>query len=331
MNASASRELGALVEALQRSPGWAAKRDLQFVAQTSGGPRAPANGDDCAAFPDGAGGYLLLAAEAMWPELVRTEPFFAGYCSVMVNVSDVAAMGGRPLGVVDALWTDGPGRAGPLWEGLCEGARRFGVPLVGGHTNVRSPYDALGVAILGRAQRLITSFDARPGDALVVAIDLRGEMHPRHAFWNASDAPPPRLQGDLALLPQLAERDLCRAGKDISMAGVLGSLLMLLECSRVGGVVNLEALPRPPRSSRAFEAELRWLRAFPSFGFVLAVAPDKTDAVCETFAAREIATAVVGQVQEDRAVSLVSDGGRATLWDFAAAPFMGFPGRHIET
>jgi AIR synthase-related protein len=324
-------ELGELVQALRQSPGWEAKRDLQFVAKTSGGPAGPANGDDCAAFPDGAGGYLLLAAEAMWPELVRSEPFFAGYCSVMVNVSDVAAMGGRPLGLVDTLWTDGPGRAGPLWDGLCEGARRFGVPLAGGHTNVRSPYDALGVAILGRAQRLITSFDARPGDALVAAIDLRGEMHPRHAFWNASHAPASRLQGDLALLPRLAEEGLCLAGKDISMAGVLGSLLMLLECSRVGAVVDLSTLPRPPALSRDFETELRWLRAFPSFGFVLAVAPEKVAAVCETFAARDIAAGVVGTVHEGSTVSLRSNGARATLWDFADAPFMGFPGRQVAT
>lgn len=65
-------------------------------------------GDDCAAIPDGQG-FLLLAAEGMLPSFVGDDPWFAGYSAVMVNISDVAAMGGRALAVVDMLWTPGSG------------------------------------------------------------------------------------------------------------------------------------------------------------------------------------------------------------------------------
>ena len=41
------------------------------------------------------------------------EPWFAGYCGVMVNLSDVAAMGGRPVAVVDALWAEDDASAAP--------------------------------------------------------------------------------------------------------------------------------------------------------------------------------------------------------------------------
>ena len=57
-------------------------------------------GDDTAAIPDGEG-YVLLAAEAVLPEFLDRDPYFAGWSSVMVNVSDVAAMGGWPLAVVN--------------------------------------------------------------------------------------------------------------------------------------------------------------------------------------------------------------------------------------
>ena len=73
---------------------------------------------------------------------------------------------------------------------MAEAAERLGVPVVGGHTNLHSPYAALAAAVVGRARRLLTSFDARPGDELVAAFDLRGQMHPRHPFWNASAAAP---------------------------------------------------------------------------------------------------------------------------------------------
>src|SRR6478609_6258095 len=83
-------------------------------------------GDDTAAIPDGDG-YLLFAAEGMWPDLVATEPRFAGYCAVMVNASDVYAMGGRPLAIVDAIFAGSADAAAPLLQGMADGAARFGV------------------------------------------------------------------------------------------------------------------------------------------------------------------------------------------------------------
>src|ERR1700741_2930645 len=60
-------------------------------------------GDDCAAIPDGDG-YLLCAAEGMISLFLDAAPWFAGYSAVMVNISDVCAMGGLPLAVTDVVW-----------------------------------------------------------------------------------------------------------------------------------------------------------------------------------------------------------------------------------
>lgn len=276
-------------------------------------------GDDAAAIPDGEG-YLLLAAEGMWPELVAREPRFAGYCAVMVNVSDIYAMGGRPLAVVDTLFATEATAAEPLWAGMADAAARFGVPVVGGHTNLHSPYPALSVAILGRARRLLTSFDARPGDDLIAAVDLRGQMHGRYPFWNAStEAPPERLQADYQILPRLAEDGVAAAGKDISMGGVVGTAVMLLEASGVGATLSLEAMPRPP--GIPWES---WLLAFPSYGFLLSVAPARSGAALAAFAARGIEAAIVGQVDESRKLSLVAGAERATVWDLSQTPLTGF-------
>ena len=60
-------------------------------------------GDDCAAIPDGDG-WLLFAIEGFVNDFVEQDPRFAGHCGIMVNLSDIAAMGGRPIAVVDAIW-----------------------------------------------------------------------------------------------------------------------------------------------------------------------------------------------------------------------------------
>ena len=317
-----------LADTLRTALGIQHKRDIQTAARhlprLRGGPWGQAEvriGDDTAAIPDGDG-FLLLAAEGMWPELVASEPRFAGFCAVLVNASDVYAMGGRPLALVDALFAGSPEAAEPILAGMTDAAARLGVPIVGGHTNLHSPYPALAAAILGRARRLLTSFDAQVGDDLIAAIDLRGQLHPRHAFWNAAaDAPGERLRADYAVLPRIAEDGLARAGKDISMGGLAGTTLMLAEASGVGATLSLDTIPRPagiPWST--------WLLSFPSYGFVLAAPPAHSRQIVAAFAARDLAAAVVGRVDGSRQVTLQSGSQRATMWDLSRAPLTGFGG-----
>jgi len=182
-------------------------------------------GDDCAAIPDSSG-FLLFAAEGMLESFVSNDPWFAGYCAVMVNLSDIAAMGGRSLAVVDVLWTPSLSDSAEVWDGMAAASKAYGVPLVGGHTTITGGGNAfLAAAVLGKAHKLITSFEARPNDDLLMAVDLRGSYRREQPFWNASvGAPPQRLRKDLELLPAIAEREWCRAGKDISNGGVIGTL-----------------------------------------------------------------------------------------------------------
>ena len=201
----------------------------------------------------------------MLPKLIETDPWFAGWCAVMVNVSDIYAMGGVPIAVVDSIWSQSREQTTPIWEGMRAASLAYQVPIVGGHTNCHSEYNALSVAILGRAHNLISSFKAQPNDLLLIATDFRGQSHPDYAFWNAATtADPLRLRQNLAILPKLAANGWCDAGKDISMGGIVGTLLMLLETSECGAILDLDRVPCP--ESLSLE---KWLTSFPSYGFLL--------------------------------------------------------------
>jgi AIR synthase-related protein len=328
----AAASLPELVRLLRGSRGIAHKRDISDVIGTLGASAAMTGaavrvGDDCAAIPDGNGGFLLFAIEGFLNEFCAAEPWFAGYCGVMVNVSDIYAMGGRPVAVVDALWSRDGSAAEPMLQGLAAAAGVYGVPIVGGHSNRRNDREQLSVAILGRASRLLTSFDARPGHHLVAAIDLRGRFHEPHDYWDASSGmPPERLRADLELLPALAEAGLSAAGKDISMAGVVGTALMLLECSGVGAVIDVDAIPRPAGVSLA-----RWLTTFPSFGFLLSVADAQLAEVERRFRQRSIACAPIGRIDDSRTVRLKQGKAVEALWDFDCEPLIGCGAPALET
>jgi selenophosphate synthetase-related protein len=96
-------ELPALVQQLREGRGFLHKRDIGDALTTlskalpEGLSQAALIGDDCAAIPDGDG-YLLFAIEGFVDDFVQGMPWFAGWSGVMVNLSDIAAMGGRGLG-----------------------------------------------------------------------------------------------------------------------------------------------------------------------------------------------------------------------------------------
>lgn len=321
--------LATLIEALRAAPGIALKRDIEPVAEVLSAVSSSSwlatpdaapirNGDDAAAIPDGDG-FLLLAAEGMLPGFVAADPWFAGFCAVMVNVSDIAAMGGTPYAVVDVLFSGDTQQSRQVLTGMRDAARMFGVPVVGGHTS-RSPGSTLlAAAIVGRARKLITSFDARPGDQLLLAIDLRGSYRGASSYFDAATAGTVNPRQALAVLPELAEAGLTCAGKDVSMAGIAGTLVMLCEGSGVGARLELDALPRPSEVPL-----LRWLCTFPSFGFLLAVRPAHSERVQARFAAVGVACAAVGGFQTERKVELTSHGERALFWDLAREPLTGF-------
>lgn len=278
-------------------------------------------GDDCAAIPNPLGtGHLLFAAEGMLESFVEDDPWFAGYSAVMVNLSDIAAMGGRPVALTDILWTPSDDISTLIWEGMQEAAQAYGVPIVGGHTtHTGSGKAALGAAVLGHAgDRLITSFDAKPGDHLVIAIDMHGGYRGDKTFWNSSTtSSPERLRAGLEMLPALAEKGLCRAGKDISNGGIIGTLAMFCSCSEVGAVVRLEDVPCP------MDVEIgRWLISLPSYGFLMAISPEDVESTLSHFNGTRITCRGIGHFKAEPGITLTADGDAVDL-DFT------LPANHV--
>jgi selenophosphate synthetase-related protein len=102
------------------------------------------------------------------------------------------------------------------------------------------------------------------------------------------------------------------------MAGTIGTALMLLEASRLGAVIDINAIPRPAHIPLE-----RWLTAFPSYGYLLSVPPENTEAVLAKFHARNIAAATIGTTDASRIVRLRDGKQEATLWRFTETNLIG--------
>lgn len=302
--------LETIVAEFRANPGIQAKRALRMIERIFGpsdwlhGP-----GDDAAVVAVGAE-RIVAAGEAIYPPFVDADPFGAGVAAVVTNVSDVAAMGARPLALVDTMV--GPEQvAETVLEGMRHAAATYAIPVVGGHLTVTSEVTALSAFIVGKVgERVLSVTEARPGQALLVAYCLEGELRADFPFLTSLDTRGSALAGDVELLANLADAGACVAAKDISMGGLLGSLAMLLEPTGTGVCVNLDRVPRP-----AGVPLERWVTVFPTWGFLLCVPPDRVSACLEAVTARGLVCDQVGSLDDSGQLRARIGGHECVLAD----------------
>lgn len=257
------------------------------------------NGDDTAAIPNGDGTFTLFASEGIIQNFVRNSPWFAGYSSIMVNISDICSMGGLPVAVTNVLWSKDNESSDQIWKGMLRASEDYGVPIVGGHTCYGNELN-LAVSIIGKAKKLLTSFDARAGEKLLMAIDLEGAYFENYPFWNASTtSTPQKLKRNIRFLHEIAEDNLSRAAKDISMGGIVGTLGMFMRTSQKGAVLDLDKIPMPENADL-----LKWLISFPSYGYLLTAQEDKIDMIVEKFQSGGITCRVIGEINDSGNITL---------------------------
>ncbi|MFH0789866.1 MAG: AIR synthase related protein [Pseudomonadota bacterium] len=312
--------LDALITKVRTYPGLTRKQPIQevfqkLVREQSFGPQLPNYGDDTAVIPWGEA-FLLLAADGIMPQLLINEPYAAGKAAVMVSVNDIYAMGGRPIAMVNVLACGDPKRRAEVLEGIKKGCQKLRVPMVGGHLHPDAPDQgtALSVAILGSAKKVLRSHRAKAGDDLILAVDLNGQAGCSSVVsWDAnSGKSSPEILYRLDALPLIAERELARAAKDISNAGILGTIAIMMENSGLGAIIDLPSIPRP--AGIDFND---WLVAFQSFSFIFSVPIEHSSQVCSLFKDRNIAAAIIGKVTLEPKVILRNGPQEQTLFDFS--------------
>lgn len=214
-------------------------------------------GDDCALFPVPAGEQvatstdLLLEGRHFFPDV---DPRALGHKSLAVNLSDLAAMGARPIGCVLGLAL--PRLDEPWLAAFAEGfhalAAAHGCPLIGGDTT-RSAHDlAISVTVFGAvpAGQALRRGAAQAGDDIWVSGELGaadvayrlldGQYPANDALLAATRAALEWPQPQVAL--GMALRGIAHAAVDLS-DGLLQDLGHILAASRLGARLEVDRMP----------------------------------------------------------------------------------------
>lgn len=273
-----------------------------------------AYGEDAAVIKCGRE-ILLMAADGVIQDLIKRNPYWAGYSSVLVNVNDIAAMGGVPVALVDVIACGDESVREKIVEGMRDASDKFGVPIVGGHLHPDSSYQAIDVAILGKTDRsrLILSSGASEKDPIIIASDLDGQFTEGIPYsWDTTSKKSKEyVRRQIRVMNKIAPY--LTAGKDISNAGALGTLGMLLEASGKGATVDISKIPRPKDGDLDL---FQWLTCYQGCGFVLTCREARTEMVIDELGRVDITASIVGEVEKRPQVEVTLDGQREVLFDF---------------
>jgi selenophosphate synthetase-related protein len=279
-------------------------------------------GDDGAVVEiTGGDATVVVGGEAMLPTFVQADPFAAGVAAMLTNVNDLAAMGAEPLALVDTI-VGSEAVARQALEGLHHASALYRVPVVGGHLTISDGPPALSAFGLGRATpgRVLSVRNAAPGQSLLLAGCIEGTMRTDFPFFGSFDTRAGELAGDVRTMAAVAASGAAVAAKDVSMAGILGSLGMLLECNTLGVTVDLDALPRP-----ANVGLVEWLGCFPCLVFLLCAPPGREKDCIALFHQRGLMAEVIGTLDDSGLLRITAGGEIATVLDVRNEPVTGLP------
>jgi putative methanogenesis marker protein 2 len=272
-------------------------------------------GDDAAVIDIGGDDYILFAADGIWGRLVNASPWWAGYTSVLVNINDIAAMGGKPIAMVNVLSSDNKNACKEILRGIKDGIAKFGVPMVGGHMHPDTPYTSLSVAIIGTVKKgcEIKSGTAKAGDIIIAAYDLDGKIGPnsKYSFDTTTTKEPEEVRGKYRVMQEIGEKKLVTAGKDISNPGLIGTLGMLLETSKKGAHVDLGKISVPENIDFT-----QWLKVHPATGFIVTALPENESEVIGLFEKAGYTAANIGVVDDTWKLDICFSDKCVTVFDF---------------
>jgi thiamine-monophosphate kinase len=162
------------------------------------GQRARGVGDDCALLPDVTGTLAVsidVSVERVHFRLDWITAAEAGWRSAATALSDLAAEGAEPLGLLSAITVPDSGEDADLTalaSGIGEAAAAVGAPVLGGDLS-RGPAWSVTVTVIGRAERPVTRAGARPGDAAWVTGALGGSRAAVES-WRRGETPTPEAR-----------------------------------------------------------------------------------------------------------------------------------------
>jgi thiamine-monophosphate kinase len=304
----------------------------EIISILDKGQVAVGPGDDCAAIESGDQ-YILITTDMITKSTHLHDsitPYQIGWFIVAINLSDIAAKGGIPLGIVISVGLPedlGLEFLSKLTEGMNDCTSEFSTAVIGGDMKSNPEITLAGTAI-GTVQKeeFMPRIGCKPGDLIAITGQLGSAAAGYYSLVNSWDKEKyaSSIKSLFEPYPRLNEgRTLARTGAitscmDIS-DGLAASIYQLSELNKVGFEIDLENIPTSPDAVKIaghLDVPVQDLSLYfgGDYELILTLKPEMSDKVIESLE-KETGTilTVIGKVIENMENYLIIDNEKTVL------------------
>ena len=268
-------------------------------------------GEDSASIRDNEN-LILMTTDRIKTEYVLKNPFGAGFSSILVGIDDIYCCGGTPLAASLIVSFKNKQIGEKIFEGAMEGSQKFHVPIIRGHTNPNSNYNELSSTMIGEIKKddYISAKNAKFKDDIILAVDLVGKIPDvSKYYWDTVTF----KQSEEVLLRRksmnvIAQQHLANSAKDISNAGIFGTVLQLIKYSHIGAIININKIIIPPfLVKNGYDLET-YTKMYLTTSYILSAPEDKSTEILKIFDKHSMTASIIGKIIKDEHLLKISDG-----------------------
>jgi len=267
-------------------------------------------GQDSAAIKNNNDMFTLITTDRIKTSYIENFPLGAGFSSILVGVDDIYACGGKPLAVSIIISFKDQILGQKMIDGICKGSKLFKVPIVRGHTNLKD-FNELSSTVIGEIKRdeYISATNAQDKDKIILAVDFSGKvgraskLHWDTVTYKSSE----EVLNKRKSMNEIAKLKIVNSAKDISNGGIFGTIMQLINYSKVGANINIEKIVIPPTLiEKAYNLQT-YVQMYLTTSYILTTPEETSQNVLKIFNDHGMSAAVIGRIINEPELN-INDG-----------------------
>ena len=267
-------------------------------------------GQDSAAVTNNNDMLTLITTDRIKTSYIENFPLGAGFSSILVGVDDIYACGGIPLAVSIIISFRDQTFGQKMIKGICKGSKLFKVPIVRGHTNIKE-FNELSSTVIGEIKRdeYISATNAQIKDKIILAVDFSGKvgraskLHWDTVTYKSSE----EVLNKRRSMNEIAKLKIVNSAKDISNGGIFGTILQLINYSKVGADINIEKIVIPPMlKEKGYNLET-YIQMYLTTSYILTAQQEHSEEIIKVFNHHGVDATIIGEIITKNVLK-ISDG-----------------------
>jgi selenophosphate synthetase-related protein len=268
-------------------------------------------GEDAAAIKNESK-YILITTDRIRTSFIENFPYGAGYSAILVSVDDIYACGGTPIAASIIISVKNPNTSENILAGICDGSKKFRVPIIRGHTNIHGKCYELSSTMIGEIDKedYISAGNATVEDNIILVVDFDGKPGKASKFYydTTTFKTSEEVLRKRNSMNIIAKKHLSNASKDVSNGGIFGTILQMIKYSNVGANVNINNIEIPPPLMKAGYNLETYIQMYLTTSYVLTAPKVNCNEMIKTFQDFGLTANVIGRIINDQNLLRINDG-----------------------